>query len=192
MRNICGTLVQSFKILFFQNHKSWQEKIHAILVLLSTSAASIIGVLLGSYLSPVLSKVPFVGDLLVTFTELFVSGILSCTFIYFIDKGSLSKKILEYISKLTIDPFSEHVEYLKNQVILYEEYVAKLMSVDIESLKIEMNKFNRVLDILQGDNIIEMNSNLKEILVELDINLPWTDDFNAFMGDRKNKLVFEL
>lgn len=55
-----------------------------------------------------------------------------------------------------------------------------------------MNKFNRVLDILQGDNIIEMNSNLKEILVELDINLPWTDDFNAFMGDRKNKLVFEL
>ena len=192
MRNICGTLVQSFKILFFQNHKSWQEKIHAILVLLSTSAASIIGVLLGSYLSPILSKVPFVGDLLVTFTELFVSGILSCTFIYFIDKGSLSKKILEYISKLTIDPFSEHVEYLKNQVILYEEYVAKLMSVDIESLKIEMNKFNRVLDILQGDNIIEMNSNLKEILVELDINLPWTDDFNAFMGDRKNKLVFEL
>lgn len=192
MRNICSALVQSFKILFFQNHKSWQEKIHAILVLLSTAAASTIGILLGSYLSPILSTIPFIGDLLVTFTELFVSGILSCTFIYFIDKGNLSKKILEYISKLTIDPFSEHVDYLKNQVLLYEEYVAKLMSVDIELLKLEINKYNRVLNILQGDNIIEINTKLKEILSELDIKLPWTDDFNTFMGDRKNQLVFEL
>ena len=66
------------------------------------------------------------------------------------------------------------------------------MSVDIELLKLEINKYNRVLNILQGDNIIEINTKLKEILSELDIKLPWTDDFNTFMGDRKNQLVFEL
>ena len=38
----------------------------------------------------------------------------------------------------------------------------------------------------------EINTKLKEILSELDIKLPWTDDFNTFMGDRKNQLVFEL
>lgn len=191
LRYASGALVKAIKILFFEEHKSWQDKIHAILVVLATSASAIVGSLIGTYLAPTLSGIPLVGELLVTFIEVFVSGIISCTLIYFIDKWDIAKKIYEFIKQLDINPFGEYVEYMKEQVAMYEAYVAKLLQVDVKTVIYETEKYNRVLELLEGNNYGMINDQLKNLMSEININLPWQGDFSSFMSNKKSKLVFK-
>lgn len=191
LRHASGALVKAIKILFFEKHKSWQDKIHAILVVLATSASAIVGSLIGTYLAPTLSGIPLVGELLVTFIEVFVSGIISCTLIYFIDKWDIAKKIYEFIKQLDINPFGKYVEYMKEQVAMYEAYVAKLLQVDVKTVIHETEKYNRVLELLEGNNYGMINDQLKNLMSEININLPWQGDFSSFMSNKKSKLVFK-
>lgn len=191
LRHASGALVKAIKILFFEEHNSWQDKIHAILVVLATSASAIAGSLIGNYLAPTLSVIPVVGELLVTFIEVFISGIISCTLIYFIDKWDVAKKIYEFIRQLDINPFGEYVEYMKEQVAMYEAYVAKLLQVDVKIVILETEKYNRILELLKGNNYGMINDQLKELMSEIHINIPWQGDFSSFMGNKKSKLVFK-
>lgn len=191
LRHASGALVKSIKILFFEKYKSWQDKIHAILVVLATSASAIVGSLVGTYLAPTLSGVPLVGGLLVTFIEVFISGIISCTLIYFIDKWDVAKKIYEFIKQLDIYSFDEYVEGMKKQVVMYEAYVAKILKVDVNTVIRETEKYNRVLELLEHNNYGMINNQLKALMSEININLPWQGDFSSFMSNKKSKLVFK-
>ena len=42
-----------------------------------------------------------------------------------------------------------------------------------------------------GENLDTLGETLMEIFEELDIPLPWTGDFDEFMSDPNNCLVFE-
>lgn len=191
LRHASGALVKAIKILFFEKYKSWQDKIHAILVVLATSASAIVGSLVGTYLAPTLSGVPLVGELLVTFIEVFISGIISCTLIYFIDKWDVAKKIYEFIKQLDINSFDEYVEDMKKQVVMYEAYVAKILQVDVNTVIRETEKYNRVLELLEHNNYGMINNQLKVLMSEINIDLPWQGDFSSFMSNKKSKLVFK-
>lgn len=192
LRHASSAIVQSIKVLFFDKHNSWQEKIHAVLVLLATSASTIIGSLIGGYLAPTLSKIPIVGDLLVTFIEIFISGMLSCTLVYFIDKWNIAKKIVDFIQNLDVNPFGEYVESMKQRVAAYEAYVAKLLEIDVDSVVRETKKYAQVVSILQSDNDdMVTNYELKSLFKDLEITLPWKGDFSSFMSDKNNQLVFQ-
>ncbi|WP_059361507.1 phage tail family protein [Veillonella tobetsuensis] len=192
LRHASSAIVQSIKVLFFDKHNSWQEKIHAVLVLLATSASTIIGSLIGGYLAPTLSNIPIVGDLLVTFIEIFISGMLSCTLIYFIDKWNIAKKIVDFIQSLDVNPFGEYVESMKQRVAAYEAYVAKLLEVDVDSVVRETKRYAQVVSILQsGNDDAVTNYELKTLFKDLEITLPWKGDFSSFMSDKNSQLVFE-
>lgn len=192
LRHASSAIVQSIKVLFFDKHNSWQEKIHAVLVLLATSASTIIGSLIGGYLAPTLSNIPIVGDLLVTFIEIFISGMLSCTLIYFIDKWNIAKKIVDFIQSLDVNPFGEYVESMKQRVAAYEAYVAKLLEVDVDSVVRETKRYAQVVSILQsGNDDAVINYKLKALFKDLEITLPWKGDFSNFMSDKTSQLVFE-
>lgn len=192
LRHASSAIVQSIKVLFFDKHSSWQEKIHAVLVLLATSASTILGSLIGGYLAPTLSNIPIVGDLLVTFIEIFISGMLSCTLIYFIDKWNIAKKIVDFIQSLDVNPFGEYVESMKQRVAAYEAYVAKLLEVDVDSVVRETKRYAQVVSILQsGNDDAITNYKLKALFKDLEITLPWKGDFSSFMSDKNNQLVFE-
>lgn len=192
LRHASSAIVQSIKVLFFDKHNSWQEKIHAVLVLLATSASTIIGSLIGGYLAPTLSNIPIVGDLLVIFIEIFISGMLSCTLIYFIDKWNIAKKIVDFIQSLDVNPFGEYVESMKQRVAAYEAYVAKLLEVDVDSVVRETKRYAQVVSILQsGNDDAVTNYELKTLFKDLEITLPWKGDFSTFMSDKNSQLVFE-
>lgn len=192
LRHASSAIVQSIKVLFFDKHNSWQEKIHAVLVLLATSASTIIGSLIGGYLAPTLSNIPIVGDLLVIFIEIFISGMLSCTLIYFIDKWNITKKIVDFIQSLDVKPFGEYVESMKQRVAAYEAYVAKLLEVDVDSVVRETKRYAQVVSILQsGNDDAVTNYELKTLFKDLEITLPWKGDFSSFMSDKNSQLVFE-
>lgn len=192
LRHASSAIVQSIKVLFFDKHNSWQEKIHAVLVLLATSASTIIGSLIGGYLASTLSNIPIVGDLLVIFIEIFISGMLSCTLIYFIDKWNIAKKIVDFIQSLDVNPFGEYVESMKQRVAAYEAYVAKLLEVDVDSVVRETKRYAQVVSILQsGNDDAVTNYELKTLFKDLEITLPWKGDFSSFMSDKNSQLVFE-
>ena len=74
---------------------------------------------------------------------------------------------------------------------MYESYVANLLAIDVETVIRETKKYSEVLRILNECNSdCEINTRLKKYLSELNIDLPWSGDFSSFMGNKKNRLVF--
>lgn len=191
LRYAGSALVQAFKVLFFDKHSTWQEKIHGVLVILATSASTIVGTMVGNYLSTNVGQIPIVGELLVTFIQVFLSGTLSCTLIYFIDKWEIAQKIYKFIEAFDVNLFAESVEYMKQQVAMYEAYVSKLLEIDIETVVKETAKYGRVLTILRESDEAQINENLKVLLAEFNIELPWTGEFSSFIRDKSKKLVFQ-
>ncbi len=167
LRHASGALVKAIKILFFEKYKSWQDKIHAILVVLATSGISYCGFFSWDLFSSYIVWGSLVGELLVTFIEVFISGIISCTLIYFIDKWDVAKKIYEFIKQLDINSFDEYVEDMKKQVVMYEAYVAKILQVDVNTVIRETEKYNRVLELLEHNNYGMINNQLKVLMSEI-------------------------
>lgn len=83
--------------------------------------------MVGNYLSTNVGLIPIVGELLVIFVQVFLAGTLSCTLIYFMDKWEIAQKIYKFIDVLDVNLFAESVEYMKQQVAMYEAYVSKLL-----------------------------------------------------------------
>lgn len=192
LRHASSAIVQSIKILFFDKHNSLQERIHSVLVLLATTASAVVGGMMGAYLGPTLSAIPIVGEILLTFLELFVSGIISCTLIYFIDKWELAQKIYAFLKNIDMVPLGDYAEYMKQQVAYYHAYVAELLKIDVEALNHETQKYQQILDILESDEPIhEINIRLKAAMLKLSIELPWEGDFSSFMANKNNRLVFK-
>ena len=191
LRYAGSALVQAFKVLFFDKHSTWQEKIHGVLVILATSASTIVGTMVGNYLSTNVGQIPIVGELLVTFIQVFLSGTLSCTLIYFIDKWEIAQKIYKFIAALDVNLFAESVEYMKQQVAMYEAYVSELLKIDIETIVKETKKYEKVLTILRETDDLLINKELKNLLGNLNIELPWTGDFSTFIRDKSKRLEFK-
>ena len=190
LRHASSALVQALKVLFFDTSSSWQEKIHSVLVILATSASTIVGTMVGNYLSTNLGQIPIVGELLVTFIQVFLSGALSCTLIYFIDKWEVAQKIYKFISALDLNLFAESVEYMKQQVAFYEAYVAKLLEIDIETVIKETKRYEKVLTILRETDESVINMKLRKLLSDFNIELPWKGDFSTFIRDKSKRLEF--
>ena len=191
LRHVSSAFVQACKVLFFNAHSSRQEKIYGVLVIFATSASTIVGTIVGNSLSTSIGKTPYVGEFLVTFIEIFLSGIFSCTLIYFIDKWEIAQKVYKFIETLDVNLFAESVEDMKQQVAMYEAYVSKLLKIDIETVAKETAKYGRILTILRESDEAQINENLKSVLAEFNVELPWTGDFSSFMGDKSKRLVFQ-
>ena len=73
-----------------------------------------------------------------------------------------------------------------------EEYLAELETIDIELYQKEVKayvQFNRRISKAQSEE--ELNKVLMITMKELDIDLPWEGDFDEFMSNKNNRLVFE-
>lgn len=71
-------------------------------------------------------------------------------------------------------------------------YLSELESIDIELFKKETEGYNKTIHMIEtADSEEALNKSLYYALESLDIALPWTGDFEEFMGNRNNTLVFE-
>lgn len=71
-------------------------------------------------------------------------------------------------------------------------YLSELESIDIELFKKETESYNETIYMIEtADSVEELNKSLYYALKSLCIELPWTGDFDEFMSDRNNTLVFE-
>ncbi|SFQ38365.1 hypothetical protein SAMN02910358_01848 [Lachnospiraceae bacterium XBB1006] len=188
IRQIYASVVQAGKVLLFNpDNLMLGDRIKMATVILATGASVLVGTAVGELISKTpLGAVPVIGNIVILFCSSLVSGLISCTLVVFLDR---SKFINNVINKLNNIP-SDANNY-REIADAMESLAAKLAQLDIGLFREETSKFNSVAKEMEKcSDEDELNNLLLGAYKVLGIKLPWEGDFDSFMGDRNNKLVF--
>ena len=168
------------------------ERMRAVLKLVATGASIIVGTMV----SDAVGKFPSLlnhelGDIIKTFLGTLVTGFMSCSLLYLLEENIYIDKLVKFLNELPT--MNNLINSYKQQVKYLEEYAAKLMKIDLETLKKEIIKINNVVSKLEiAKTPEETHKVLKEIYIDLNLETPWKGDFDKdFMSDKSAVLVFK-
>jgi hypothetical protein len=85
----------------------------------------------------------------------------------------------------------ETIAALQRTKLALQEYLAELEKIDIERFKEETAAFQSLDIDLDKLDEKELNLVIINTFESLGINRPWDGDFDDFMSDSNNRLVFE-
>ena len=72
-----------------------------------------------------------------------------------------------------------------------EALAAKIANLDIEKFKDDTEKFEEIADgIVACEDDTTINNILRDAYDKLGIQIPWEGDFDSFMANKGNRLVF--
>lgn len=84
------------------------------------------------------------------------------------------------------------VESFREQAKMFEEYAAKLFMVDLSAFQKTTWTYSSIMErVCSARNENELNKVLHSAYEILGISLPWKGEFDAFMQDKTQHLVFE-
>lgn len=192
IRQSYASVVQAGKVLFINpDNLPFGERIRAIVKILATGASVVAGSLVVEALSKTpIAGIPIIGDIIQTFCGALVTGILSCTLLYYFDRSETMNKLVRALNSIhTIDT---EVDYFYRQAEYFEKYAAELMSIDFDKFKEETLMYSNIAsDLTESKNEDELNTLLKKALNLIGAPIPWEGDFDNFMNDKNLTLVFE-
>lgn len=191
IRQTYASIVEAVKVLFINpDHLPFGERMRAVIKIISTGAS----VVLGGTVSEMIGKTPIgampvLGEVVQTFCGTLVTGIMSCTLLYFIDQSELVNKLVNVLNYLP--SVSQDVNYFYAQAEHFENYAAQLMMIDLDKFKKETEAFKyftHELDNIKDEN--ELNRKLISLHNMIGIKVPWEDSFDTFMNNQDSILVF--
>lgn len=189
IRQIYASVVQAGKVLLFNpDNLMFGDRIKTSTVIIATGASVLVGTAVGELIgkTPV-GAIPGVGQIVQTFSSTLVSGLISCTLLVFLDR---SKFMNALIDKLNAIP--SEVNNYKEVADALERLAAKLENLDIAKFRADTERYQNISDkIAKSGSEEEINDLLLSAYKVFGIRIPWTGDFDSFMGNRNNKLVFE-
>ncbi len=194
IRQSWASLVEATKILLFNpDFLPFGERFRAAAKIIATGASVVVGTLVGDLIAKTgIGAIPVVGDIVQTFCATLVTGIMSCSLLYLLDRNSVVNKIVQLLNSIpTIDDI---VVYYRKQAQLLEEYCAKLMDIDLEKFKKEVESYRDAVFIIENaNNQKELNFALRTVYKKLDIASPFGHhkDIASFMSDPNSKLKFQ-
>ena len=163
----------------------------AVVKVIAAGASVIVGGLVSEAIGKTpIGVIPVIGDIVQTFCGTFVAGVMSCTLLYFMDRNPLIQRLVSVLN--TLPSISNDINFYKMQAEKFKIYAAELMKIDIEQFRRETAVYESLADELESaDNDAELNIILKNATIKLGIQLPWQGDFDQFMSNKENVLVFE-
>jgi hypothetical protein len=73
-----------------------------------------------------------------------------------------------------------------------DQFAAKIAKLDIEKFRQDTERYANVAeDIANCEDDDAINSILYDAYEKFGIKIPWEGDFDSFMGNKNNRLVFE-
>ncbi|SEM39131.1 hypothetical protein SAMN04487770_13642 [Butyrivibrio sp. ob235] len=189
IRQIYASIVQAGKVLLFNpENLMLGDRVKKTTIILATGASVLIGSAVGEIISKTpIGMTPVIGNIVSVFSSSLVSGLLSCSFLIFLDRSEFINSI---ISRLNSIP-SEANNY-KEIADAMEALAAKIANIDIASFKKETEKYTKISDdIVKCENEDELNNVLMNAFNSMGIKIPWEGSFDSFMADRNNHLVFD-
>ena len=163
------------------------DQLKAATVSLTTGASIIAGTAVGNAISETpIGQNKEVGAVVQNFCSALVSGLISCTLLIMIDRSAF---IIELVKRLNAYGPADHE--LKETSDAFIRIAAEIAQYDISEFSENVYKLDDYSKrILRADDD-ELHGVLMETLEAFNIPLPWTGDFDSFMGNGTNRLVFE-
>ena len=154
IRQAMVSITEAVRILFFDKEKrTTGERVIAASKVLMAGASIVLGVLveqsLFSFLeSTAIAAIPVIGGVLVELIPIFVgtllTGLLSVTFLYYMDHAESIQKLIAYIDRISEDCFDRAVKTINDANRLLDEFIAELCSIDIEKLRAQVADIHEV------------------------------------------------
>lgn len=194
IRETWASLVQALKILLINpNGYFFGDRVRAAAKVLATGASVVVGSLVSGLidLTP-LGKIPVIGNITQTFVGTLVSGVLACSFLYYLDNSKLIKNLVGFLNNFP--SVEKSIEYFRLQADYLEEYAAKLMDIDIETFRKEVNIYSEVAEDIENASSEEVLSEvLNNAIKQLNLHMPWESygGFSKAMEDPDFVLSFK-
>lgn len=189
IRQIYSFVVEAGEIILFNPDKlRFGDRLKNAAIVLATGASVIVGTAVGELInkSP-LATIPGLGSFVIAFCSSLVSGLMSCSLLIFLDRSKFMNKIVRRLNKLP-----SMANNYKETAEAFERLSAELAQINISKFRAEAEKFKNIaLKICSATSEQEINTLLLSTYSALDIKIPWKGDFDSFMNDKKNVLVFE-
>ena len=195
IRQAWASLTEATSILLFNpDNLLFGERFRAAAKVISAGASLVVGRTVEAAISEAIVKTPLISipvvcEVIPTFCGVFLTGIMSCNLLYYLDRSELLNKAIRKLNELPTIELS--IMEFKQQAIFFKQYAAELMQIDIDRFEKEVNTFTSLAKQLdEAENEADLNFILKGAYKQLGIMLPWQGDFDTFMqgGDH---LVFE-
>lgn len=188
IRNIYAAITQAGAVLLFNpNDLRLGDRIQTASVILATGANTVIGSSVGDAIAKTpIGQFPVVGRPIQIFSSTMISGLLSCTFLLFLDRSKFINQLLHKLNQYLTEEqaFQELAEQM-------EKEAAILADIDFKQFHNEVNQYSCFANRIQHASSEE---ELKIILLETckdDDSLPWQGDLDEFMSNPNNSLIFE-
>lgn len=195
IRQSWASITEAAKILFVNpDNYLLGERLRAVVKVLATGASVVAGILVAEALGNTgLKALPAgLGEIVTSFCGTFVSGILSCTFLYYLDRSETINKLVRWLDSLP--SVEKELLYYKRQVEIFERYAAQLMEIDLERFKKETAVFN---DLVGKLSLAKSDEQLNQLLVQgmksMGMTMSWEKthgSFDVFMRDNSAVLRF--
>jgi len=192
IRQSWASIIEAINILIFNpNNLLFGDRMRAAIKVLAVGASVVAGTMVTEAVSQYgLASIPVIGETLQTFCGVFVTGILSCTMLYFLDRSEYIQRIVDFLNQLpTMDYI---VDFYQKQAQRLKEYAAEIEKIDIDSFIRETEKFSDIALCLKvGKSDRDIIIEIEKLYANGTIKKPWKGDFRAFMSNKSNRLVFE-
>lgn len=193
IRQSYASIVQAAEVLFINpDGYLFGDRILAVTKIIATGSSIVVGSMVSIALEgTALGQIPVLGDIVQTFLGSLVTGIMSCTLLLFLDRSRTAQNLVNFLNRID-KGIDKELAYIKQQAKFFENYAAELMNIDIETFQTEVSVYSDFTDeLLKCNDAESLNRILKSMTDKLEIKLPWTGDFDEFMSNRNNTLVFE-
>lgn len=188
IRQIWASIVQAGKVLLFNpDNLMFGERIKTATVILGTGASVLVGTAVGEALSKTpIGAIPVIGTSVSIFCSSLVSGLMSCTLLICLDRSKLINSVIKALNAIP----SEANNYRKIAEAM-QQLAAKFANLDIDKFKAETKKYASISNSISKANTEEeLNHILMDAYQNSGISIPWKGDFDSFMSNKSNHLVF--
>lgn len=188
IRQIYTTVIQVSNILLINpDNLLLGDQLKTATVTLATGASVLAGTAAGNKIASLkLGLPPHLCYTIQNFCSALVSGLISCTLLIMIDRSDFIKKLIIQMNQFaTVD---YEIKEISDAFIQISTEIADLDINDFQENAKKLDGFSKKI-INASDN--ELHDILVETYIAFDISLPWEGDFNSFMGNKNNCLVFE-
>ena len=189
IRQIYASVIEAGKVLLFNpDELMFGDRIKTATVILATGASVLVGTAVGDLIGKTpIAGIPGVGSGVTVFCSSLVSGLLSCTLLVFLDRSKFMNKVVSALNRIPSE-----VNNYKEIADALEQLAAKLENIDIAKFRAETEQYKAIATkIGDAESEEELNDLLLSAYRVFDIKIPWEGDFDSFMSNRSNRLVFE-
>ena len=194
IRQCYASLVEALNILLINpNDYEFGDRMRAIVKTLSVGASITAGILASDAIAHTpLGTLGEIGQIVQNFCSVFVTGIMSCTLLAFLDHSNVVNDLVKCLNN--IRTIESEVNYYRKWAKYFEQYAAQLMQIDLAQFEKESEVCREIASKLENAKTEkELNSALIQAFRSHDLPLPWDGfcSFDAFMNNSSAKLIFQ-